>query len=81
MVTVIGENSRMIIRKDMEHGRVLMETDISGNGWMMTFKAMEYTDGVLEEYITESGNKTIEMGKGIRGGQMGMNIAETTRMT
>jgi hypothetical protein len=31
MVTVIGENSRMVRKKDMEHGRALMEEDTSGN--------------------------------------------------
>jgi hypothetical protein len=32
MVTVIGGNTRMVRRKDMEHSRLLMETDTSGNG-------------------------------------------------
>jgi hypothetical protein len=31
MVTLSGGNSRMARRKDMEHGRVLMETDTLGN--------------------------------------------------
>ena len=31
MVTVIGGNSRMVKRKDMEHSRGLMERDTSGN--------------------------------------------------
>ena len=30
-VTFIGENSRMASRKDLEHMRVLMERDTSGN--------------------------------------------------
>ena len=34
----------------------------------------------MEVYITESGNRIIKMVKGIRGGQMEMNIAENTRM-
>jgi hypothetical protein len=41
---------------------------------------MEYTGGLMEVYITESGNRIIKMVKGIRGGQMEMNIAENTRM-
>ena len=32
MVTVIGGNSRMVIGKDMEHWKVLMEIDTSDNG-------------------------------------------------
>ena len=42
---------------------------------------MEYTDGLMEEYITDSGNRIIMMGKDISGGQMEMNIGERSRMT
>jgi hypothetical protein len=42
---------------------------------------MEYTDGLMEMYITESGNRIIKMVKDTRGGQMAMNIAENGRMT
>jgi hypothetical protein len=31
MVTVIGGNSRMVTRKDMEHKSGLVEADTSGN--------------------------------------------------
>ncbi len=48
MVTVIGGNSRMIRRKDMEHSSGLMETDSSGNTVMMRDTGMEYTDGLME---------------------------------
>jgi hypothetical protein len=41
---------------------------------------MEYTDGLMEEYITESKNRIIVMAKDINGGQMAMNIGESTRM-
>ena len=41
---------------------------------------MEYTDGLMEEYITESGNRIRKMGKDITGGQMEMNNGESTRM-
>ena len=42
---------------------------------------MEYTDGLMGQYITESGNMVIWMDKDITGGQMAMNTAETGRMT
>jgi hypothetical protein len=42
---------------------------------------MEYTDGLMEEYITDSGNRIIKMAKDITGGQMEMNIGESTRIT
>ena len=48
---------------------------------MISTTAMEYTDGLMEVYITESGNRVIEMVKDIRGGQMAMNIAENGRIT
>ncbi len=32
MVIVLGGNSRIVRRKDMEYGRVLVETNTSGNG-------------------------------------------------
>jgi hypothetical protein len=48
---------------------------------MMPDTAMEYTDGLMEMYITESGNRINSMVKDTRGGQMAMNIAENTRIT
>jgi hypothetical protein len=42
---------------------------------------MEYTDGLKEMYITESGNRVIKMAKDTSGGQMEMNIGDTTRIT
>jgi hypothetical protein len=41
---------------------------------------MEYTDGLMEEYITERQNRVREMGKDITGGQMAMNIGESGRI-
>ena len=41
---------------------------------------MEYADGLMEEYITDSGNRIIKMAKDITGGQMAINIGESTRM-
>jgi hypothetical protein len=46
----------------------------------MTCTGMEYTDGLMEEYITESPNRVIVMAKDISGGHMEMNIGESTRM-
>ncbi len=37
----------------MEHGRVLVEPDTSGNGVMVRYTGMEYTDWQVEN-ITES---------------------------
>jgi hypothetical protein len=48
---------------------------------MVTNMGMEYTGGQVEEYITDSGNRIIMMAKDITGGQMEMNIGETTRIT
>jgi hypothetical protein len=48
---------------------------------MVTCTGMEYTDGQVDQYITESGNRIIKMAKDITGGQMAMNIGESTRMT
>ncbi len=81
MVTVIGGNSRMVRRKDMEHGWVLMETDTSGNTVMIRLTGMEYADGQVEKYITENTNRVNKMVKDIRGGQVAMNIGENPRIT
>ena len=59
-----------------------METDTSGNTVMVSDTGMEYTDMQSQEtYISESGNRIIKMDKDITGGQMAMNIADSTRMT
>ena len=41
---------------------------------------MEYSDGEVEKYITESLKRIIQMDKDIKGGQMAMNTAESSRM-
>ncbi len=81
MVEVSGWNSRMARGKDMEHGRVLVETDTSGNTVMISNTVMEYTDVLMEkQYITENGNRVMKMVKDITGGQvMAMNIGDTGR--
>jgi hypothetical protein len=48
---------------------------------MIRDTGMEYTDGQVEMYITDSGNRIIKMAKDISGGQMAMNIGESTRIT
>ncbi len=59
-----------------------METDTSGNTVMIRGTGMEYTDGQVGQYITESGKRIIKMVKDIRGGQqVQMNIGDNTRMT
>ncbi len=59
-----------------------METDPSSNTVMISDTGMEYTDGQVEEYITENTNRVIMMVKDIRGGQVvAMNIGESGRMT
>ena len=58
-----------------------METDTSGNTVMIRDTGMEYTDGLMEKYITESTNKVIKKGKDIRGGHLEMNIGENGRIT
>ncbi len=57
VVALIGENARMVARKDMEHLNMLMDTDTLGNTCMMTETAMEYTHGQMEVYIKDNGNK------------------------
>jgi hypothetical protein len=46
----------------------------------MSDTGMEYRDGRMEEYITESGNRESKMEKDIKGGQMALNIGESGRM-
>ncbi len=58
-----------------------METDTLGNAVIIRNTGMEYTDGPMEMYFTESTNKVINMVKDITGGQMEMNIGESSKMT
>ena len=57
-----------------------METDTSGNGCRMTCTAMEYTDGEMEIYTMDSGNKRREMVMDIKGGQVATNTMDSTKM-
>ena len=81
MVAVTGGNSRMVSKKDMEQQRVLVEADTSGNTVIIRNTGMEYSDGLVGQYITESTKRVSMMVKDITGGQMEMNIGESSRMT
>ena len=48
---------------------------------MVSFTAMEYTGGLMEEYITENTKRISRMVKDTRGSKMALNIAENGRMT
>ena len=48
---------------------------------MMSNTAMEYSDGLMEMYIMENGNRIINKVKDITSGQIVKNIAENGRMT
>ncbi len=65
----------------MEHSRMLVETDTLGNGVMIRNTGMEYSDGQMEKYITDSGKRETLMGKDMTGGQMAVNIGENSRIT
>jgi hypothetical protein len=71
----------MVTGKDMEQNCGLMETDASGNGVMISITGMEYTDGLMGQYITESTKRIIMMVKDITGGQMEMNIGDRGGIT
>jgi hypothetical protein len=47
---------------------------------MMSSTGMEYTDGQVEMYITENGNRIRKMAKDISGGPLDKNIGESGRM-
>ena len=81
VATVIGEDTRMTTGKDMEYSRVLMETDTWGNSRMIYYTAMEYTDGLMDQYIMENTNRVRKMVTDTREMQMATNIAENSIMT
>ena len=80
MVTVIGEEIKIIKEKDMDNISGLMERVTKGNTSRVTNVDMEYTDGQAEHYIMGNSNRIIYMVMAIIGGQMEMNITESTRM-
>ena len=79
MVALIGGNTRIITVKDMEHMSMLMETDTLGSGCRMSNTGMEYSDGQVEMYIKDNGNKIILKVMDIKGGVMAASIMDSTR--
>jgi hypothetical protein len=65
-MTVIGENTKMATGKDMEYMILKMEGDTSANGCRVTNTGMEYTDGQMDQYIMDNGNRIIKMAMGIK---------------
>jgi hypothetical protein len=80
MGTAIEEIIRMIEGKGMGHMKLTMEADISGSTGVMPCTGTGYTDGLMERYITENGNKMVKMDMDITSGQMAMNIAVSSKM-
>ncbi len=80
VVALIGGNSRMVRRKDMEHLSGLMEGDTLGSGCRVSCTGMEYKDGQVELYIKDNSNKIILKVMHIAGGQMALSIMDNTRM-
>jgi hypothetical protein len=78
MVTLIGGNSRMVTRKDMEHVSMLMEADTLGSGCRVTCTGMEYTDGHMELYIKDNSNKIKEKAMDITGMQLAASIMDSS---
>jgi hypothetical protein len=68
MEAVIGENTNMTRDKDMEHSSMVVEADTLGNRRRMSNTAMEYTDGQMEEYTMDNGNKVNRMVMDTTGG-------------
>ncbi len=58
-----------------------MEKDALVNSVMICNTGMEYTDGLMVKYITESTKRVIKMAKDMKSGQMAVNIGDSTRMT
>ncbi len=80
MVTLIGGNSRMVTRKDMEYLSMLMERDTLGSRCKIADTGMEYTDGLMEMYIKDNTNKIIEKVMHIEGWQVATSIMDSSRM-
>jgi hypothetical protein len=78
--TLIGGNSRIIRRKDMEQKSGLMERDTLGSTCRATCTGMEYTDTKTEMYIKDNGNKIRKKVMHMPGGQMEMSIMDNIRI-
>jgi hypothetical protein len=81
VMAVIGENTRMARGKDMEYMILMMETDTSGNTCRVNRTGMEYSDGQVEQYIMDNGNRIKEMAMHITEIQMAQNTMDSTRIT
>jgi hypothetical protein len=80
MATVIGGDSRMATRKDMEQMSILVEADTSGNTCRVSYTGMEYTDGQMEVYTMDNLNKIRKMAMDTGGGQVATNTMVSTKM-
>ena len=80
-MTVIGDNTRITRGKDMEYMIMMMETDTSGNTCRIACTGMEYSDGQMEEYIMDNGNRKKEMAMDMKEMQKAQNTMDSTRMT
>ncbi len=80
MVTLIGGNTRMIRRKDMEHMSGLVEVDTLGSGCRVSNTAMEYSDGQMERYIKDNSNRIKQKVMDIKGGQVAMSIMDSGKI-
>jgi len=80
MEALIGWNSRIIRRKDMEQKSGLMDTDTLGSTCRMSNTAMEYSHGQMELYTEDNGFKIRKKVMHTKGGQMAMSIMDNTMM-
>ena len=80
VATLIGGNTTMVTRKDMEHKSMLMEGDTLGSTCIMSNTGMEYTQGQMELYIKDNKIKVKEKVMHIGGGQLAMSIMDSGRM-
>jgi hypothetical protein len=55
----------------MEYVILIMERDTSGNSCRLACTGMEYTDGQVEKYIMDNGNRIREMAMDISEMQKG----------
>ncbi len=77
MVAVGGGNSRMVNGKAMEHTRVLMETDTSGNTLIIRKTGMELKNFLISQYTKESGKMICLMGRDFTGIGLEINIGDS----
>lgn len=81
MAAVIVVDTKVTKRKDMENkfgpkGTVTLDSTLKVNSTVM-----EYTDGKMDQYIMESGNRARKMDTDIISGKMAMNIGENGKIS